>query len=366
MNRLGLIALHLILLSVLCSGCAKDRNITAIELSENWQCRWGQNSETNTNSWFRVDYLHAFDNRSGNLIWCKNTLPDVKIENPMLYLPRVTLSLKILIGVQSVYEHGEFAAGKASKYSSLKSHIVPIKTEFRNQVIHIGIFSDSASKLGIDDSVNPVILSQGMHFMSLVVPRNIGRVLLALLFHLLGVLSLILFFMRLKARNYDYLIFGLFTFSIGTFFLFVNALSVIALNNPQVSYYGMVVGFLMFPVFMFAFFERTIQNKAMRSLWAAHLVFALVSIALDALGHADTGSIFPYFSVLFLISIVASLLMGAQAAYGGSKEARLFVIGFAFAALTGVADLLTGLHIIPHWGWSSPYGLPIPWRAPTA
>ena len=301
------------------------------------------------------DQVHEF-------FWLRLRVPDGSWRNPVLFLPPVLLAFEVYLDTTLIYRYAEFTPSDDLKFSSTVQHIVPLPDDASGRILSCRIYSPNPKFIGITDqpvyTSQPALIGELRDVMLSIFYGNIDSVLLGGLFILSGLFSIAVFLRRYKQSMWFLLSFGWLAYSIGLFYVLQDATTSLLIDAPVLQYYAGMVAYITFPVGMYAFLEQiTESHRVIRRLWQLHLAYAVILIPLDLWNLVLIPESLGYYSMAFIISISIAFVVGTRAAVKGSREARIFSVGFMVFGVAGIHDLLAGMGFIPLFHWLSQWGM---------
>jgi len=345
-------------------------NPSPMVLNEGWQYRRGDSpfdrrgvplwlkNEDKSLSWVDIDFddlLQAPGNY--NFIWYKLELPAEEWINPSLFIPPVILAFEAYLDTIPIYQSGKFENTPENKFSAVSHHFIPLPNGYRGKTLALRIYSNVPDYIGIDMGPQQVMIGSEGEIFQYLIRSNIESVIIGFFFIFIGLFSVFIFFKRFKRRPVLPLTFGLFSFSIGIFYVTIDRTGGLFLESATLRYYAAFFSYLMFPVGLYAFFDNLVGgNRIVKWIWQAHLVYAVAAFILDFSNIVFMPEQRFYYSWFFVSTILITFYVSILEAKKGKKEARVFLFGFALFGLSGLHDILMGIGLIPVWYWLSQWG----------
>jgi len=293
-----------------------------------------------------------------DIMWIRFTIPEGEWHQPILYFPQVLISFEIYADTTLIYQHAEFAPDDNLKFCSMTSYIVPLPDAPSGTVISCRIYSPYRKFIGISTQHRQILLGQQDDVVHHLFYDNVDSLILGSLFFFAGIISLAIFLLRFHYRIWYLLSFAMLACNIGIFYILSDAITSLLGISPRLTYYLGLFSFVAFPVGLYTFLEQiTGEHKVLRRLWQFHLLYLAVVIPLDVTNIVLLPESGAYYSMAFAASTVIGMIIVGRAMMRGSRQARIFGIGFSVFALTGLHDLLAGLNVIPLWHWLSHWGM---------
>ncbi|MCH7549151.1 MAG: hypothetical protein IH969_06410, partial [Candidatus Krumholzibacteriota bacterium] len=149
---------------------------------------------------------------------------------------------------------------------------------------------------------------------------------------------------------------GMFSLSIGVFYITLPPLFSLIVESDAVRYYAQILSYMIFPVWLYVFVETVLGgHRVVRALWIVQAVYAVVWLAVDLTGVGPRVLIESVSPFIFSITILIMIGVAGRVAFSGHREARILLFGIMIMGLAGLNDLLMGI-VFPYWHWISPAG----------
>ncbi len=349
-----------------------DAESNVIEIRNGWQYRWGDSpqDENGTPIWATQNtsepgwkdtekLLNPAGRNDAQFLWYRIKLPEGNWQYPVLYFPQVPVAFEVYLAGNMIYKAGEMSKTVANKLAGIIRYMIPLGAEFQGKLLAIRVYSNEPGMIGIIDTDEKVLLGSQEGVFKTIVQRNLDSIILGFLFIFLGFFSLFIFFKRLRKKEYYLLSFGIFTASVGFFYVLQDAATSFVFDYHYVRYYLGYTGFLLFPVGLYAFVENIIgggKSNYLRRLWQGHLLYLAISLVLDITGIVYFPISNFYYLFFFITTILIMFYVGLTAISKGNWEAKIFIMGFAIFGISGLHDIFAGLEWISHWHWMSHWG----------
>jgi signal transduction histidine kinase len=345
-------------------------NPTPEVLKEGWQYRRGDSpfdrrgvplwlkNEDKSLSWVNIDVDDLLQTPGNyNFIWYKLKLPAEEWINPSLFIPPVILAFEAYLDTIPIYQFGKFENTPENKFSAVTHHFIPLPDSYQGKTLALRIYSNIPDYIGIETGPQQIMIgSEGEIFQSMI-RSNIESVIIGFFFMFIGLFSIFIFFKRFKRRPILPLTFGIFSFSIGLFYVTIDRTGGLFIESSTLRYYAAFLSYLMFPVGLYAFFDNLVgENLFVRRIWQAHLLYAITAFILDFSNIVYMPEQRFYYSWFFVATIIINFYVSILEAKKGKKEARVFLFGFSLFGLSGLHDILMGIGLIPVWYWLSQWG----------
>ena len=330
-----------------------DADAGVMILDEGWQYRWGDSplDEQGVPVW-------TYDARSAagwqptastfnppgvadHMLWLRVRLPDPVPDNAALFTFMVTLTFEVYLDSTRIYQVGELVPHSSNRFAVTTLRSIPLPAGASGRMLYFRIYSEYTELIGIPNSV---YLSSGTGVPATVLRTELDDLILGIIFTFVALIAL---FLAVQGRQEDVALpafyISLFTFSIGVHLLTESGISRLTIAAPVLWYYLFWGAAYLTPVGFIAFFEQVIGSgyrAIIRRLWQAHLVLGVVALLLDSVGVFYMPRLVRPFLLLFTISILAMIVTVVPAVRKGSREARIFVVGFLLAAAAGLYDVV--------------------------
>ncbi len=281
--------------------------------------------------WLHQKKINPNALKQSNEIYLIQRLPNVVYPNPALLICFHSNGFQIYIDDKPVYACGKLS--NDSSYRYFNTVLIPIEKDYRNKYIILRVHYDHNRPLlditnfiiGSGNDLSKVLTETQYRRLS----GNLGQYIAAFIQTIIGIISLLIFFMRWKEREYIFLFFSTFAFSSGMMDLlkyihpFLN-LSVEAFYYLSIFIiYSVPVGFLGFIKHLAKSSKKSALNyafwlsiviligsmflpigwPAVYFFWGSALIY--ISIILHALFavklHHNKAFMMPLLSILFLI-----------------------------------------------------------------
>ena len=356
--------------TVVCAQTAGGQHLDPIRLDAGWYVRLGDSPRDDRGNlvwlrepvgspgWSRVLGFTTPQGGPGgqNYMWLRTRLPEIKWDNPALYLPTLMLAIEVYVEDELVYTFGTFESPD-NAYSSVAHHVIPASAEWSGKALSIRIYSHLPEHIGRADVSDDPRIGAERDIISALVRSSLESSLVGLFSIFVGILSLVIFLLRFREHRVLAFSFGVFATAMGLFYVFTDPLAYVIVGSAAVSYYVQFVCFLIFPVGLYLTMEQIIPGqRVFRAAWVAHALFAVVLLMLDLFGLRAIARSMQWASMLLMLTIVVAIVAAVHAAKRGRRGARLLIVAFVVAGLTGLNDTLQGLGLIPAWHWTAHWG----------
>jgi len=334
---------------------------------DGWEYRWGDSpiAPDGTFEWLSPDVegwqplpaVHdEISGRDGaQYIWMRMPLPEASWEFPTLYVPVVHLAFDVFIDTSHVFTYGNFFPG-GNKYSHVSSHVVPLSTYSSGGYLTFRVYSAHPKVIGIPTLGDPVAVGSNQGILESVIRRSAENFLLGTAAIFIGLISLFVFLRRWRSRVTYALYLGLFSFTVGLFYVSFPPAFDLLFDSNKVPYYLRFGAFLIFPIWLYLFVQRIVLSRAIAALWIVHAIYALVAFVLDFADVVALPVMNMNANILLGLTIIVMVVTAIREVRTGNREARIFMAGVMFAGLSGLADILQGMGVIPYVHWISPWG----------
>ncbi|MCP3926910.1 MAG: hypothetical protein GY714_30500 [Desulfobacterales bacterium] len=294
------------------------------------------NEILSSNSWKPLVKFNKKELTSKNEIWIKVLLPREKYLNRAISIRSFLNSYEVYLN-DKIGEHS--IEVEESDFRYYNNHIISIPERAIENVLTLRIFYNIPANFGKiynimvgekEDLYQDIIDEQNVFFKDIINEMFLGFVLIVF-----GVVSLFIFLMRFKNKDYPFLTFGFFAFLAGVrylcgirllFFFNISPITFLLIEN---------LSFLLIPVTLFAFVEQIFtsnRNRIIRVIWQSHLLIALIAFFLII----NNINYEPYvITILFISSIVCFYVI-----YKSKKDVSLNIRTPFLAFLTMLIGLI--------------------------
>ncbi len=353
-QKSGLIRTTSLLILLLCSLnlAGKEKNTqkvpASIPLTENWQYCYGENEKNippaKDVTWSSIKTpMNPPGREDRTLLRLRYPLPRNHSWNDaaIFFPPFIIKRYEAFLGEKKIFSSRGDTFTSAGKIDirAFPWQIVPLGTEWQGKYLELRIFSDFQN-IGLYEKI--YIGSKAGHLRR-IVEADILRIILAALFFLLSIISLMTFIMR---RDQNILAgFSLFTISIAIYIAVHTDMIFLLFENPRplawlwlFSVYFLPVGFLLF--------LKSISKKPFAALRVLAIVFSCLGATALLLSfispdHTLSLRIPLYLGYLVFMPYIAFVLVREAAT--GNRDARILAGGIIALLVTFVPALFQAL-----------------------
>ncbi len=272
-------------------------------------------------------------------LWLRRRLPEQRFRDPVLLASAVDQTLEVWIDGKPIYRLGDLERPSESFATAVWLHLVTLPEDCSGKELTLRIRS-SYTRAG----VGGIRIGPRDALVRELLVRDLRRIVLGLLAVFAGVLECVVFLRRREQRLH--LAFGGFAVTIGVFMLSQTSLAQLIADAPMFWTYVVFGSLYLTPVGVLAFVEELLGPGPASLLRRARQIF--VAYAVSALGLAALGQVSLTLTLPpFLVSLGAAALLGTaltvRAAIGGSREARILLLGMSGLLVATVNDILVSL-----------------------
>ncbi len=361
-----------------------------IEITEGWQYRWGDSplneagvpiwidEDTPSGEWKTITYkkgvMNPPDRHGKKELWLRVKLPEGNWRDAHIFINHVLFACEVYFGGQNIYQSEGMNEPVDRNSIVPRWHIVPIESDFQNEILYFRIYSDEPRIIGIEQ----VSIGSRSDFIKKMMEDEIQLIILGFLFIAIGLVPLLIFIgkhfvsiakseLRSKLREEKiYFAFGFFALSIGMATMGESEdLLQLFFGLPDLLFFTLVIFSFFTPVGLCMYFEQIFgagYKSIIRRLWQIHLSYAVVSIIillLDVFPLSYLEKLSESYFILFFFTMLILLSTSIIAAIRGKTEARIITAGFVVLGITGLYDIIGGgFGLIPSWsGVFYPWGM---------
>ncbi len=331
----------------------------AVELSAGWEYRWGDPPAEGDGAWrpLEVAALGLPPGREGRtIVWFRTRLPSAAdAPNPVVHLPTVYVACEVFLDGAKIRETGSMGPDPRSRYLTMTRHTIPLPPRSGGKVLALRIYSDSPHFHGLAEwpRVGPA-----EDVLKAVAMEGLDAAVLGVLFVVIGASALLLYVSRRGWTHVEYLSFGGFAMALGAHALAGSTVFEWAFHAPLAAYYLLMLGFVSFPVGLFAFVAQTLGEgpfRVVRRLWQLHLAIAVGGLGLDLANLVVLPVTAGFLLPLLAVDTAIVLFVGNRAAWRGSADVRILNAGAAILAVCGLHDVVVAAFFPGrgpwlHWG----------------
>jgi len=321
----------------------------------------GPSPESDSAGWkpiseFDLKHLSASDDSSEKDFWLGINLPARGFKEPSLYISAFLEGFEVWLAGVRLYDYNKDIDNEFRYY---KSHIISLPGITKDRFLMIKICYSNCINIG---DIYAVAVGSREDIAGILVDEQesnlksgIKELLLGFLLIVLGFVSIFVFLIRIKNRDYPFASFGFFAFCVGM--KYVTALKFLHLMNlsPLSSHYLENLFFLLVPVGLFAFAAHIFgpeKGKNIRRLWQAHLVFTGIVLILIRLNRMYD----PLVIIFFLGTSLTCLYFLFSDGKEKDPKVRIpFIVFFLLLIILLINELLKSFHFsflpIDLFGW---------------
>lgn len=327
----------------------------ATTIEGSWEYAWPDSPEDGKPNWQPADIPGIPPDRNGReLLFLRTILPATGPGTEYLFFPRVYLTFDCFIDGEPAYSYGNTDA-EGPIFKGLPWHMVPVPPGAGGRSIELHIRSDYRL-IGILH--DPVLGSEAAHLHA-ILSKDLFRLILSLLFVLIGVLSLLL--IHTRRRIGMFLGFALINLGAAFHTIYYSDIKQLFLDMPMLWHYlwlfstsGMIIGGL---VFMEDFIGSG-PWKILRRLWQIHIVYVVLLTVLFLTGRLHVASVFTTARLALYTAEACIIIPILIRAIGKNRPgSRPILLGLSVFILFMLVDLFTALRILPFYRFHTHWGL---------
>jgi len=335
----------------------------AVDYRGRWQYRWGDSPREPSGAlqWARPGSDTGWQDFSGagtppgrqgqRFLWLRTRLEGPDVQDPALQIEIIDQLCEVFLDGQRVYHFGQIdgEGAWARRFLGYPVHYIPLgrtslARDYPGSVLALRIYSEHLN-IGLFGQQR---IGTRVRLESDLFRRDISLLVVGILLLTVGLFSLALF--ANQRRDRAYLSYGGFSFFVGLYALcrmksgfWVNEHPLFFFHLELLAFYSCI------PCLVF-FLNHVIGGGPFRLM----PVFAWLMLAYDAaawlvvaLGMVPLLKTLLPFQLLALVALVYTLITVTVALVRGSRDARVFSLGFLMAALFSAYDMLAAIGLLP-------------------
>ncbi len=276
-------------------------------------------------------------NKSGKNIYIRTVLPGWNGASPCVYLGQSDHCIQVYLNRDLIYQLGGTSSYKRTKLIGWDQNLIPLPFFKKGDILTINAWTDGYS-IGL---AGEALLGSYDEIVKKAFTQDYDVILLAIVFFVTGLISLIIYFNSPKTK----LLLGISFFLIPVAVLFfVNSLFIqIMISAPDLFYqldYLSLIGCTAGGFFLIEQISAEKYKKIIRRLWQIHLVILASAIIIINFTEITSTQLFSYFFIILTINIVISVVVMVLSAKNGNIESKLFIIGITGFFLFAVWEIL--------------------------
>jgi serine/threonine protein kinase len=329
-----------------------------------WQYRWGDSPRDATGRfvWSLPDASDGWQDFSGggnppgrqgqSFLWLRTRLDGPAVHDPTLEIEIIDQLCEAFLDGKPVYRFGQLdGAGRwARRPLGYPVHYIPLPPlsggdpDYRGRILSLRVYSEHLN-IGLFGQQR---IGTRLRLATDLFRRDISLLIVGVLLLSVGLFSLALYAKQRQDRAY--LSYGGFSLSVGLYALCRMKSGFWVDEHPLLFFHIELLAFYSCIPCLTFFLSHVLGPGPLRlmpvyaALTAAYDVGAWLVIGL--FGVPPLKTLLP-FQVLLLVGVIYTLTATFLALLRGSREARLFFLGFAMAALFSAYDVLAALGILP-------------------
>ncbi len=249
-------------------------------------------------------------------IWFRSVYENSKFKNPYLFYYSSYPALEFYLNDACIYRYGSFAADKKPEIFRSQLHTIHLKNSDTKGYIYVRVLN---SRLGsriftgsyLVDTADPAKVKENIYRHLLL--DEFSDLIFSFLFLSVGFISLLIFFLQLKRKNYILLFLGLFFINIVTSIIADSPSIIVLFDISPTFYFSMgTAGLLLYAPLFLAFYEQLLpQGKIWLYItitWKIHIGAAAMAILLYNVKLISLGFFENIIQINILLSVMEFLL----------------------------------------------------------
>ncbi len=303
-----------------------------------WEYRWDDQKQwTQTN---RPSNPPGRNER--NIVWLRFDMPEEQCTRPALFIQSIDTIARVYADGTAIYSHGDPDTTDGRTFLGWPWHVIDLPPDART--IEFKVYSDYHD-IGLWGRLE---LDEKAKIVERIFRRDLVRISVASTATLLGVFSLLAFFLAQLRSLYLRLFFLMVVFVLRT--LVETNLWRSAIPVPLFWDYATGAGDLLLPAAVALFLVSMLtgrQRRIMQFFWWMFLGAAVVAISGALAGLFPLTTIFVPADTLLAIFILSSVIILRRYLREGPTESRILLIGFLAIGIVGITSLLVVYQVLP-------------------
>ncbi|HEY9600220.1 MAG TPA: ATP-binding protein [Allocoleopsis sp.] len=336
-------------------------NFAPIDVTEEWQYRWGDSPVDDTGvplwtqdkksspGWQSFQFPKQLKAPPGqNILWLRVPLPEKPWKSPSLCLRSIPYILNTYLESKPIYKEYSLTTSGEAQFESYQWPIIPLEPGFAGKMLFFRVYAGQASSIyiGLFDRVS---VGAQIDLIKKLIQQELAAIL-AILFTILGVISLLLAVNRQEKKAY--LSFGSLTILIGLYTISRSDFIALFFKGSGFWDYVHYTSFYLMPVSACIFFEEMFgvtYKPLIRALWQIDLAYAAIALPLVATQTISWDStIFPAQTLLILSALIL-LAIAIKTSFIGNYDAKLLALGLIVLIVFAIHDVLVYIFAPVHW-----------------
>lgn len=338
---------------------ADPNSSNQLELTEGWEYFWGDSpgAAKGKGAWQEYHYpLQPPNPDNHEDVWLRVELPQSSFRDPSIFFVTNDQLFEVYFDGKTIYSFGD-VENPLNKSPGSPWHIIPLPEKYAGKHLYFRMHTVFPPNAGL---VRTVALGTSANHLEAIIKNYFITFILSILFIFIG---FVLFFIYLTRRDLPsaFASLGFFAICFGVWLISETQIKQIFFNSPRFWLYSALGSFYLMPIGFLYFVEHLLiqrRSSFIAKIRMAFITFILLVFALDSFLISPIVFSLKYYYILLVISIVASFSVIARAAQNGDKEARIFLLGFAFLSLFGVYDIFGWyFRVVPWSHFTVQYGM---------
>jgi serine/threonine protein kinase len=284
-------------------------------------------------------------------LWLRTRLEGPDVQDPALQIEIIDQLCEVFLDGQLIYRFGQLDGEGpwARRFLGYPVHYIPLgrlslARDYRGATLSFRIYSEHLN-IGLFGQQR---IGTRLRLHSDLFRRDFSLLIVGILLSTVGLFSWALFVRQRQDRSY--LSYGGFSFFVGLYALCRMKSGFWVEEHPLIFFHVELLAFYATIPSLIFFLNHVIGSGPIRLMpffaWlvAAYDAVAVLAVALGLLPLLKT--LLP-FQLLTLVAMLYTLLTVAVALVRGSRDARVFSLGFLMAALFSAYDVLAAIGVLP-------------------
>lgn len=355
-----------------CKGGGDDKNVshnltsgmryTYGNISNNEAFNSPQKDKKQLTAWKYVDIdKPAINIKKEGYVCYLAQLPESDFTDPVLFIPAGSYwgSFEIYLENELLYRSADPITLKTSPLF-YQPHIIPLPGGSGGKVLFFRFFTRFQGPFGIFDRI---YIDSKNSVLEEIVHDQLDRLILGTIFIFVGLISLVIFLIKLRARIYTALSLFLMSFSFGLYIVFSSDISIIFFTTAEFANNVTFMSILFFPVGLFSLIDQTVSpgwKNFIRKSWQFFLLISIPAIVIFLTGLRISMPITLFIfirTIIIAVTFTIALIHVVFYIFKGSWTARIISIGLLIFGISVISDILFRLKKVDniilyyHWGF---------------
>lgn len=351
-NKIKPVILFILLLTLWCP-------VHGSELLNSWEYCWRSDdsvpSYLSQLDWTPIAKPYWTDYSSNYTLWLRIKLPEKQMRDPSVFVEHVYRDMTVYCNDRILYHYGEKSRNSKTDYSNGTWHLVLLDADSPGRYLYFKINSFDR-QIGLPGKF---YYGSELELHNLIFKRELTGIIIVSFFIITGLISLFLFFSRLRERFF--LTFGLFCLAVGIWNVSILQAKQFLFFAPNIWMYAEYLSLYVSPVFIALFFDRLFGTgrwsflKVIAIIHGVFLLFATGVLLYDPY-YLRSITLKP-FQVMITITVTSMLIYIIRKAIRGNIEAKILLPGIVAFFITGLIDIFCSMmslgyrfQKISYWG----------------